>query len=102
MHAHLHAHIHALVDTFIQPVIETQTSERTHEIVLFVSPKMTSSLKKKEKVYRGVKGIDSLAVRVPRLFFVVGIDLWALVYGSFLFIKTGTLLYKKSTFNIFC
>ena len=64
---------------------------------------MTSSLwKKKEKVYKEVKGIDSLAVRVPRLFFVVGIDLWALVYGSFLFIKTGTLLYKKSTFNIFC
>lgn len=63
----MHAHMHALVDTFIQPVIETQTSERTHEIVLFVSPKMTSSLwKKKEKVYRGVKGIDSLAVRVPR------------------------------------
>lgn len=87
----MHAHIHALVDTLIQPVIETQTSERTHEIVLFV----------KEKVYRGVKGIDSLVVRVPRLFCVVGIDLWALVYGSFLSIKTGTLLYKKSTFNIF-
>lgn len=44
VHAHMHAHIHALVDTFIQPVIETQISERTHEIVLFVSPKMTSSL----------------------------------------------------------
>lgn len=54
--AHLHAHIHALVDTFIQPVIETQTSERTHEIVLFVSPKMTSSLKKKRESIQRSKG----------------------------------------------